>query len=164
MRILRRSEGGKSELHSHFIMSVKDERGYTFLEGIIQLSVFILFAQVFAITMSWLYRIEETMTNPTDTEWALFIQNVETYLNDIETLTIQKEQPGIRFRKGGEEYDIELYSDLIRKQKNRLGHEQMLLHVKSLTVKVEGQSLFFFVTFLNGMEKEHIFYVTFRTK
>lgn len=145
-------------------MSVKDERGYTFLEGIIQLSVFILFAQVFAITMSWLYRIEETMTNPIDTEWALFIQNVETYLNDIETLTLQKEQPGIRFRKNGEEYDIELYSNLIRKQKNRLGHEQMLLHVKSLKVTVEGQSLYFFVTFLNGMEKEHIFYVTFRTE
>lgn len=141
-----------------------DEKGYTLIEGIIQLSVLMLFSQVFAVTMWWLYKMEENVTNPMDTEWALFVQNVETYLNDIDSLVIQKEQPGIRFHKLGEEYDIEFYSTLIRKQKNRLGHEQLLLQVESLSVSIEGKSLRFFVTFLNGMEKEHTFYVTYRAK
>lgn len=141
-----------------------DEKGYTLIEGIIQLSVLMLFSQVFAVTMWWLYKMEENVTNPMDTEWALFVQNVETYLNDIDSLVIQREQPGIRFYKLGEEYDIEFYSTLIRKQKNRLGHEQLLLQVESLSVSIEGKSLRFFVTFLNGMEKEHTFYVTYRAK
>lgn len=149
-------------MRNYFKLRVINERGYTLVEGIIQLSVLMFFAQVFAVTIGWISRMEETITNPTDLEWLFFIQNVEPYLNNIESLTIQKDQPGIRFKKDGEEYDIELYQDLIRKQKNRLGHEQMLLHVKSLSVAVEGQTLRFFVTFLNGMEKEHDFYVTFR--
>ncbi|MFJ8066718.1 competence type IV pilus minor pilin ComGF [Psychrobacillus sp. NPDC096426] len=147
-----------------FKLRFANEKGYTLLDGIIQLSVLMLFSQVFAVTIGWSNRIEEMITNPTDTEWALFVQNVETYLNDIDSLVIQKEQPGIRFRKNEEEYDIELYANLIRKQKNRLGHEQMLLHVKTMSVKVDGQSLHFFVTFLNGIEKEHTFYVTYHSE
>ncbi|MEK4486456.1 competence type IV pilus minor pilin ComGF [Psychrobacillus sp. FSL H8-0484] len=149
---------------NYFKQRIVDEKGYTLIEGIIQLSVLMLFSQVFAVTMWWLYKMEENVTNPMDTEWALFVQNVETYLNDIDSLVIQKEQPGIRFHKLGEEYDIEFYSTLIRKQKNRLGHEQLLLQVESLSVSIEGKSLRFFVTFLNGMEKEHTFYVTYRAK
>ncbi|SER80941.1 competence type IV pilus minor pilin ComGF [Psychrobacillus sp. OK032] len=145
-------------------LSVRNEEGYTLVDGIIQLSVLMLFSQVFAVTVGWTNKIEESITNPIDTEWALFVQNVETYLNDIDTLIIQQEQQGIRFKKGGEEFDIELYQDLIRKQKNRLGHEQMLLHVKSMSIAIEGQTVRFFVKFLNGMEKEHTFYVTIRSE
>ncbi|WP_144511072.1 competence type IV pilus minor pilin ComGF [Bacillus sp. FJAT-22090] len=151
-------------MRNYFIRRVTNEKGYTLVEGIIQLSILMIFAQVFAVTIGWTGKMEETITDPTDLEWLFFIQNVEQYLNNIDSLTIQKDQPGIRFRKDGEEYDIELYQDLIRKQKERLGHEQMLLHVKSLSMSVEGQTLRFFVTFANGMEKEHDFYVTFRSE
>ena len=151
-------------MHKYSKWKLGDEKGYTLLEGIIQLSVLMLFSQVFAVTVWWMTRTEEIVTNPIDTEWALFVQNVETYLNEIEALVIQSEQPGIRFQKNGEEYDIEFYPSLIRKQKSRLGHEQMLLQVKSLKVSVEGQFLHFFVTFMNGMEKEHTFYVTYRAE
>ena len=151
-------------MRNGFKLRIANENGYTLVDGIIQLSVLMLFSQVFALTIGWTSRIEELITNPTDTEWVLFVQNVETYLNDIDSLIIQKEQPGIRFKKDGEEYDIELYQDLIRKQKNRLGHEQMLLHVKSMSIALEGQTVHFYVDFLNGMEKEHTFYVTFRSE
>ena len=151
-------------MRNFFKLSMSNQEGYTLVDGIIQLSVLMLFSQVFAVTVGWTNKIEESITNPLDTEWALFVQNVETYLNDIDSLIIQKEQPGIRFKKGGEEYDIELYQNLIRKQKNRLGHEQMLLHVKSIAISIEGQNLYFSVDFSNGMEKEHTFYVTFRSE
>lgn len=134
------------------------------MDGIIQLAVLMVFSQVFAFTVGWTAKVEEMITNPTDMDWALFVQNVEAYINDIDSLIIQKDQPGIRFNKNGEEYDIEFYTNLIRKQKKRLGHEQMLLHVKSISVTVEGQSLHFFVTFLNGLKREHTFYVTFRSE
>ncbi|MDI2588099.1 competence type IV pilus minor pilin ComGF [Psychrobacillus sp. NEAU-3TGS] len=151
-------------MRNFFRLNISNQKGYTLVDGIIQLSVLMLFSQVFAVTVGWTNKIEDSITNPLDTEWALFVQNVGTYLNDIDTLIIQKEQPGIRVKKGGEEYDIELYQNLIRKQKNRLGHEHMLLHVKSISISIEGQTLRFYVQFLNGMEKEHNFYVTFRSE
>lgn len=151
-------------MHNSFKLRIDNEKGYTLVDGIMQLAVLVVFSQIFALTIGWTTKAEELITNPTDMEWALFVQSVETYLNEIDSLLIQKDEPGIRFRKNGEEYDIEFYTNLIRKQKNRLGHEQMLLHVKSLSVTVEGQSLHFFVTFLNGLKREHTFYVTFRSE
>ncbi|TQR19558.1 competence type IV pilus minor pilin ComGF [Psychrobacillus vulpis] len=148
---------------NNFVCKRLSERGYTLLEGIIQLSVLMLFTQVFAITIGWLHRMEENVTNPTDIEWALFVHDVETYLNNVEVLTLQSDM-GIRFLKDGEEFDIEFYQDLIRKQKNRMGHEQMLLHVKSLLTNFDGQSLKFSVEFMNGIKKEHTFYVAFHSE
>lgn len=137
------------------------EGGYTLVEAIIQLSVLMIFSQLFAITIGSIYKTENEVTNPIETEWALFIRELEKYLNNVEILTIQQDNTGIRLVQNGEEFDIELYQNLIRKQKNRLGHEQMLLHVKSISTKLEDQSLRFSVVFLNGIEKEHTFYVRF---
>lgn len=148
----------------NFLLKGNKEAGYTLIEGIIQLSVLMLFSQVFAITVGLLHKVEDNVTNPTEIEWALFIQDVETYLNHVEIIMVQREDMGIRFRKNEEEFDIEIYENLIRKQKNRLGHEQMLLHVKSISVNLEGNSLKFAVEFMNGIKKEHTFYVTFHSK
>ena len=145
-------------------MKENKESGYTLIEGILQLSVLMLFSQFFAITVGWLHKMEENVANPTEIEWALFVQDVETYLNNVEAIMIQSEDLGIRFRKNGEEFDIELYENLIRKQKNRLGHEQMLLHVKSILTTLERNSLNFGVEFMNGIKKEHTFYVTFHSE
>ncbi|WP_313893831.1 competence type IV pilus minor pilin ComGF [Psychrobacillus sp.] len=146
------------------LLNKLNEGGYTLLESIIQLSVLLLFSQLFTLTIGLLFKAEDYVTNPIDTEWALFIRDVESYLNDVEILTIQREDIGVRFRKGEEEFDIELYQDLIRKQKNRLGHEQMLLRVKSISTTLDGPFLRFSVEFTNGVKKEHTFYVTYREK
>lgn len=151
-------------MRNHFKWSMRKENGYTLIEGIIQLSVFILLSQIFAMTIVWLHKIEGDVINPTETDWALFVQDVETYLNDVENIVKQSEGVGVRFQKEGEEYDIELYQNLIRKQKNRLGHEPMLLRVKSLSVTVEGRVLQLSVEFLDGIQKERTFYVTFPSK
>lgn len=140
---------------------MRKEHGYTLIEGVIQLSVFMLLSQIFAVSIVWLHKIEADVTNPTETDWALFVEDVETYLNEVDSMMKQSEGVGVRFQKGGEEYDIELYQNLIRKQKNRLGHEPMLLRVKSLAISLEGRSLHMSVEFLNGIQKERTFYVTF---
>lgn len=147
-----------------YLLKENNESGYTLIEGILQLSVLMLFSQVFAMTVGWLHKMEEYVANPTEIEWSLFLQDVETYLNNVETIMIQRDDLGIRFRKDGDEFDIELYDNLIRKQKNRLGHEQMLLHVKSILTTLEGKSLRFDVEFMNGIKKEHTFYVTFHSE
>ncbi|PZX07236.1 competence protein ComGF [Psychrobacillus insolitus] len=146
------------------LLKRNNEQGYTLLEAILQLSVLMLFSQIFLLTVGLVFRVESTVTNPTETEWGLFVYDVERYLNDVDEIHVQEGVKGIRFHKAGDEYDIELYDTLIRKQKNRLGHEQMLLHVKSFTTKLEGQSLKLSVEFANGIKKEQTFYVTFHSE
>ena len=143
---------------------MRKENGYTLIEGIIQLSVFMLLCQIFAMTIVWLHKIDADVTNPTETDWALFVQDVETYLNEVDSIVKQSEGVGVRFLKVGEEYDIELYQNMVRKQKNRLGHEPMLLNVKSLAFVLEGRVLQMSVEFLDGIQKERTFYVAFPSK
>ena len=145
-------------------MKIRNQSGYTLLESILHLAVFMVFAQVLGGTMWWLTKTEETITDTTEIEWALFIQYVESYLNDLESITVNASNSGIVFKKNSINYKIEFYHNLIRKQKNGEGHEQMLFNVKSLFVKKDEDALRFKVKFLNSVEKEHIFYVTYRTE
>lgn len=108
-----------------------------------------------------LYYTEKNVTDPQEVEWGFFVQYVESHLNDVESITIQKSQPGIRFIKDGAEFDIEYVSNVIRKQKNRLGHEPLLLNVQNFNLSMEGQNITLFVTFINGQQKEHTMNVTY---
>ncbi|MER2009859.1 ComGF family competence protein [Psychrobacillus sp. BL-248-WT-3] len=120
-----------------------------------------MFAQIMVLIMWSLYTTEKKVTDPQEVEWGLFIQYVEAYLNNVDSIMVQKSQPGIRFIKEGEEFDVEYASNVIRKQKNRLGNEPLLLNVQALKVSMEGQNITFFVTFFNGQQKEHTMYVTY---
>lgn len=149
---------------TYILLNKNNEQGYTLIESVFQLSVLLIFSHIFAVTIGWLSLVEVQVTNPTEIEWALFIEDVENYLNDLDTIIVQTRNTGIRFIKDEDEFDIEIYQNLIRKQKNRLGHEQMLLHVKSINVSMEGQLLYFSVEFENGIDKEHTFYVTYNSE
>lgn len=145
-------------------MKIRDQSGYTLLEGILHLAVFMLFTQVLVGTMWWLISTEANVTDTIELKWALFIQYLDSYLTEIDSIRVQENSKGITIKKDKINYKVDLYDNLIRKQKNLDGHEQMLLHVESLSVDMEGNSLRVHINFLNGIGKEHIFNVTYRTE
>ena len=145
-------------------MKILDQSGYTLLEGILHLAVFMLFAQVLAGTMWWVTNTEANITDTTETEWALFIQYVDSYLTEVESIIVHENSRGVTIEKSEMEIKLESYQNAIRKQKNMDGHEYMLVNVESHLVEMIGDSLRMKVVFLNGVEKEHNFYVTFATK
>lgn len=149
---------------ANYKMKIRDQSGYTLLEGILHLAVFMLFAQVLVGTMWWLTKTEANVTDTTETEWALFIQYVDSFLTEVDSIEVYENSRGITIRKGQTNYKVELYKNLIRKIKNLVGHEQMLFNIESLFVEMEGNSLLMKMNFLNGVEKVHVFYVTFRTE
>ena len=83
------------------LLKRNNEQGYTLLEAILQLSVLMLFSQIFLLTVGLVFRVESTVTNPTETEWGLFVYDVERYLNDVDEIHVQEGVKGIRFHKSG---------------------------------------------------------------
>ncbi|SDM86929.1 Competence protein ComGF [Psychrobacillus sp. OK028] len=149
---------------TYYKMKIRDQSGYTLLEGILHLAIFMLFAQVLAGTMWWLTKTETAVTDTTEIEWALFIQYVDSFITDLESIRVNDTNSGIIIKKNHINYKVEHYKDLIRKQKNWEGHEQMLLNVNSLFVELEGNVLRLKVNFVNDIEKEQVFYVTYHTE
>jgi len=144
-------------------MKISNQLGYTLLEGILHLAVFMLFAKVLVATMWWLTNTEASVTDSTEIEWALFIQYVDSYLTEVDSIEIENLN-NLTIRNDKTTYKVGLYKNLVRKQKNGDGHEQMLVNVESLFVTMEDKLLQIKVNFLNGIEKEHAFYVTFSTE
>ncbi|EMF45426.1 hypothetical protein B481_3289 [Planococcus halocryophilus Or1] len=66
---------------------------------------------------------------------------------------------GIRVVQRGEEIDIELYTDMMRKQKSRKGHEVMLTRVSKCSFVLEGDILTIRTKFSTGNieEAEYVF-------
>ena len=86
---------------------MNNDHGYTLLEAVLHLSVLMLFAQVLLVTVSVVFRGKVTVTNPTETEWALFVYDVDSYITDVDDLHVQVNDNGIRFQKTGKEYNVE---------------------------------------------------------
>jgi competence protein ComGF len=146
-------------MYSHSL-KMSSESGYTFVNAVLQMSIFLLFSQIFLLTVHYIYQTEDRLTNVTDMEWAIFVQQVDSYLVKVDSIILQEEPAGIRYTVNQEEYDIEYYPNMVRKQKNKVGHEPLLMNVENLAVSMSERSLTFQVRFKNGSEKEHTIYVT----
>ena len=141
-------------------LKMSSESGYTFVNAVLQMSIFLLFSQLFLLTVHYVYRTEERLTDVTDMEWAIFVHQVDSFLAKVDSIVLQDEPAGIRYTMSGEEYDIEYYPNMVRKQKNKVGHEPLLMNVENLAVSMSERSLTLQVRFKNGSEKEHTIYVT----
>ncbi|MET0786197.1 MAG: type IV pilus minor pilin ComGF family protein, partial [Paenisporosarcina sp.] len=58
-------------------------------------------------------------------------------------------------------YDIEFTGTIIRKQKNRLGNEPMLLHITNSHFQLNGTKLKVAIVFDSGLKKERVYELTF---
>ncbi len=134
-------------------------RGYTFVDAILQLSVLLLFSQLILFYSVWFKQVERHFFYAEPIDWEMFSLDIESQVSSVTTIEEQLNGTGIRFVKNGEEFDIECYSSLIRKQKNRLGHEPMLTEVSSCKLQIIGDQVIIQVVFINGRKEERTYEV-----
>lgn len=139
--------------------SILTNKGYTLLESLVQLLVLILFSQLLFFYSEWMKDLDELYLTREHEEWELFSLDVENYFHEIQSIEELSNYNGIRLTKDGVEYDIELSGDLIRKQKNRLGHEPMLLHIQRGRFEIKDSKIVVWVQFKNGVIKERLYEV-----
>ena len=130
-----------------------DEKGFSFLTSLFDLLVLMTMLPLIVLFYGFAVSFTEDL-DPHQLEWQLFASDLQGYLNNSESLEIINDGSGVRIVQMEEEYDIEMYTDMIRKQKDRKGHEVMLTRIRSCSFSLEGDNLKIKTEFSTGTLKE----------
>ncbi|MDN7240484.1 competence type IV pilus minor pilin ComGF [Planococcus sp. N028] len=136
-----------------------NERGFAFLNSLMDLMVLMLLLPLIVLFFSFVMQFSQAL-NPKTLEWQLFTEELRVYLHEIDSIEEINNGGGVRIIQKGEEYDIESYLQIIRKQKFRQGHEPMLTGVESCTFKIDGAKLKIRVKFSGGPTEEAEYVLT----
>ena len=60
-----------------------NEKGYTLLEALFQVVVFVILSHVFILIMLWYSEMKSTVFAVEQTKWELFVYDVNTYFVDV---------------------------------------------------------------------------------
>ncbi|MDN3449893.1 competence type IV pilus minor pilin ComGF [Planococcus sp. APC 3906] len=137
---------------------VADEKGFTFLTSLFELLLLMIFLPLIVLFFVFMRGFFEE-ADPRAAEWFLFAGELQSYLSGAESLVIINTGAGVRIVRGIDEYDIESYDKVIRKQYFQKGHEVMLTGVKKTSFSLRGHSLLLQVEFTDGiiLEEEYVF-------
>ncbi|KOP70475.1 hypothetical protein AMS59_19795 [Lysinibacillus sp. FJAT-14745] len=136
-----------------------NERGYTLLEALFQLVVFVLIAHLVVFIMLWFAEMKTTVLSNEQSKWELFVYDLNMYLDDISSFTIRQDQKRITFQAADTIHHIDCYGNIIRDQVNG-GHVPMLIGINKCQFQYEKDMLTVAVELLpSGIKKERTFYV-----
>ncbi|PSL41149.1 competence protein ComGF [Planomicrobium soli] len=137
---------------------IKNEKGFAFLSSLVDLMVLMLLLPLISLFYSFSMLFFASL-DAKRLEWQLFSEELKVYLREIDSIEEINDGGGIRISRKGEEFDIESYPQLVRKQKFRQGHEPMLTGVENCSFRLDGTKLTVRAKFLNGLteEAEYVF-------
>lgn len=133
---------------------VLNDHGYTFVESILQLVIFALFAEVFVLIALWTGHFQSTTLTKEHTEWELFVNDLLHYIAVSESVEVINNGQGVRITQQEQKVEVEKYDKMIRKRVDGLGHEPMLMGVKKVEFYLQQEKLLMKVELLNGLQKE----------
>lgn len=138
---------------------LRSEAGFIYFDALIDL---VLTAAILPlIVLFYLYTTEYMKDlDAGEMEWRLFTAEMQSYLTDIDTIEIINDGTGFRVSRGADQYDIEAYSSLIRKQSFGLGHEIMVTGISKCHFSIEGKTLKISVIRSNGKEESSEYAIT----
>ncbi|AYC29561.1 competence type IV pilus minor pilin ComGF [Paenisporosarcina cavernae] len=124
-----------------FLPSVLTQKGFTLIESILQFSIFLFVVATLPTIFHFLGTTNNLLANNQEQQWDLFLMDTRNYLDEQVNVIVINQSSGIRITTINESYDIELNGNEIRKQRNQLGNEPMLLHVKAVTFTKYGHEI-----------------------
>jgi len=137
---------------------MNNEKGYTLLEAMFQLIVFVLVSHLFVLIMLWYVEMTSTMQTDEQSKWELFVYDLNKELKDILAFSIRGDQKRITFQTTETVHHIDCYRNIIREQVNG-GHVPMLNGINKCQFNYSGNMLTVAVEMPNGIQKERTFYV-----
>lgn len=130
-----------------------NDKGFVFMHTLFDLLLMMIFLPLIVLFFSFMVSFSKD-TEAYLLEWQLFTAEFQSYLTAVDSLVLINEGKGIRIVRGADEYDIELYSNMVRKQRFNKGHEVMLTNIKNCRFEIRGNRILLHVQFLHGPDEE----------
>jgi competence protein ComGF len=103
---------------------LRKQDGYTFLQAVFTLCIFLLIASCMLPIFSGITLIQKKLDPSKEYEWNLFSHQFRLEFRGARDITVTDST--INFKKDGEEILYEKYGEYLRRRVNRRGHEIVL--------------------------------------
>ncbi|HWL22894.1 MAG TPA: competence type IV pilus minor pilin ComGF [Ureibacillus sp.] len=137
------------------------KNGYTLLDALYHLVVFILFSQLLIMVFIWIQKQNDTFLTDEQIKWELFVNDFQSYLENVKDIKVSgyDDKIEITYFNVKDSVQIGQLRDVIRKQVDFAGNVQMLIGIQNLKFELLDQMLSMTVKFPSGLVKERTFFV-----
>lgn len=133
-----------------------NEKGYSLVESVIQLLIFIMLIQLTVLFFYWKAPVDNVYQGDLLGEWELFSLELQELLEEV-IVVEEVKSTLITFHTKKGRMTIQQYDKMLRKVVNGAGHVPLLMNVKSSKFTVKDRELKIAVEMKNGMRKERTF-------
>ena len=150
----------KNHIHQKklYLLTHRNERGFTLLETVVALSVTMLCAWVLSFSYRHFRVAKEATSTGKEMEFHLFVHQFEQDIKGMEYVHHLKQelklQRWVEENQSIEEVYYERYGQLLRRRVSKQGHQPMLTGIEAVKFDVHSSFLWIDVFFMNG-EKHH---------
>lgn len=137
----------------------KDEKGFTLIESLFHLVVFMLFSTISVFVILWSRDLQDLYGMKNDINWELFVYDVHQYNQNSasgELLSSEKLRFEMLNDPDNRLFLIEKSTEHIRKRSNKGGNEIMLPNVQSLSYEQYGNEIRMKVVMSDGKLRERV--------
>lgn len=137
----------------------KDEKGFTLIESLFHLVVFMLFSTISVFVILWSRDLQDLYRMKNDINWELFVYDVHQYNQNSasgELLSSEKLRFEMLNDPDNRLFLIEKSTEHIRKRSNKGGNEIMLPNVQSLSYEQYGNEIRMKVVMSDGKLRERV--------
>ncbi|WP_062355909.1 competence type IV pilus minor pilin ComGF [Bacillus kwashiorkori] len=106
--------------------------GFTLLEMLLSLSIFILITMFITIALPLLKYYANSEEITFQMQWEIFLNQAKIELRSSERVLINRKNQLEIYNKKGEIITYEKYKDQLRRRVNQAGHESLLYRVRSI--------------------------------
>ncbi|OEC03236.1 hypothetical protein GY31_02990 [Lysinibacillus sphaericus] len=135
-----------------------NDKGYTLLEALIQMVVFVLVCHVFILIILWALTIKTSIMTDEHSKWELFVFEMSTNLANATSLSVRQNQRTIMLQTANTWQYFDCYHNMIRQRVNG-GHVPMLVGINNCQFQMSGNELTIAVEFPSGLKKERTYFV-----
>ncbi|WP_102691368.1 competence type IV pilus minor pilin ComGF [Rummeliibacillus pycnus] len=137
------------------LLNRKDQRGFTFLDALLQLMILVCFAHFFLIFFIWYSHKDDGMFNTDELQWELFsfqLQKELTYTSKFTPRTSYH----IQYSSSRGDLGVKHTSGELRRED---GYQPLLFGVSTVRFEYNNYLLNTTVKFINGKERSREFIV-----
>lgn len=148
-------------MHQRKRIMVHNSQGYTLLEALFSFTVFVLLSQILLLVIFWIQQMNNSFNTAEEVAWEIFVQDIQQSFRNVVELKVSNDAKTMEvfYADPKEDKKINRSGDVLRLIVNNQGNIPLLIGIKGVSFRRDGQFIIISVIFQTGMEKERRFFV-----